>query len=248
MMNLKGKTAVVTGGSRGIGKAIALKLAEFGANIVVNYTSNAQSAEQTVEEIKKIGTDAIAVKANVANMNAVEELVKATEEKFEKIDILINNAGIERDKLLIKMTEEDWDKVMEVNLKGAFNCTKIIGRKMMRKRTGKIINISSVVGLTGNVGQANYAASKAGLIGFTKSVAKELASRGITVNAIAPGFIQTDMTDALSENVKEKMLASVPLGRPGVTDDVANLIGFLASDSANYITGQVINVDGGMVM
>lgn len=247
-MNLSGKTAIVTGGSRGIGRAIALKLAEEGANIVVNYTSNSSMADETVEEIKKMGREALAIKADVSNSDDVKNLVKEAEKNFSNIDILINNAGITRDTLLIRMKDEDWDKVMDVNLKGTFLCTKLVGKKMMKQRSGKIVNITSVVGIMGNAGQANYSASKAGVIGFTKSTAKELSSRGINVNAVAPGFIQTEMTDKLSEEVVENYTKNIPLGKLGKPEDVANVVAFLCSQEAAYLTGQVINVDGGMVM
>lgn len=247
-MNLLDKTAIITGGSRGIGKAIALKLAKKGANIVVNYTSNSSKAEEVVNEIKKMGREAMAVKADVSNPDDVKNLIKETEKKFSSIDILINNAGITRDTLLIRMKEDDWDKVMSVNLKGTFLCTKLVGKKMMKQRSGNIVNIASVVGIIGNAGQANYSASKAGIIGFTKSTAKELSSRGINVNAVAPGFIETEMTKKLSEEVVENYAKNIPLGKMGKPEDVANVVSFLCSEEASYITGQVINVDGGMVM
>ncbi|QXM05889.1 3-oxoacyl-[acyl-carrier-protein] reductase [Crassaminicella indica] len=247
-MNLAGKVAVVTGGSRGIGKAIALKLASLGANIVVNYTSNAAKAEEVVKEIKDMGKFAIALKADVSNAEEVQSFIKEVEEKFDTIDILVNNAGVTRDTLLMKMKEEDWDKVMNINLKGTYNCTKAVIRKMMKQKSGKIVNVASVVGITGNAGQANYAASKAGVIGFTKSIAKELGSRGINVNAVAPGFIETDMTDVLSDKVKEELIKQIPMKKLGKAEDVANVVAFLCSDQASYITGQVLNIDGGMAM
>lgn len=247
-MTLLGKTAVVTGGSRGIGRAIVLKLAEMGANIVVNYTSSPQKAEEVVALVKEMGREAIAIQANVSDSDAIQKMMQEVEEKFSTIDILINNAGITKDTLLMKMKDEDWDQVMDINLKGTFNCTKAVTRKMMKQRSGKIVNLASVVGVMGNAGQANYAASKAGIIGFTKSVAKELATRGINVNAVAPGFIQTEMTDILSDEVKEAMMANIPMKLLGTPEDVANVIAFLCSDDAKYITGQVLHVDGGMVM
>ncbi|RKD28054.1 3-oxoacyl-[acyl-carrier-protein] reductase [Caminicella sporogenes] len=247
-MNLSGKTAIVTGGSRGIGKAIALKLAEKGADIVVNYTSNFEKAQEVVEKIKSMGRKAIAIKADVSNPDDVANLVKEVSKNFESIDILVNNAGITRDGLLIRMKDEDWDKVININLKGTYLCTKLVGKKMMKQRSGKIINVASVVGIIGNAGQANYSASKAGVIGFTKSAAKELAARGITVNAVAPGFIETEMTDKLPADVIENYKKNIPIARFGKPEDVANVVAFLASEEANYITGQVINVDGGMVM
>ncbi|WIF96195.1 3-oxoacyl-[acyl-carrier-protein] reductase [Caminicella sporogenes] len=247
-MNLSGKTAIVTGGSRGIGKAIALKLAEKGADIVVNYTSNFEKAQEVVEKIKSMGRKAIAIKADVSNPDDVANLVKEVSKNFESIDILVNNAGITRDGLLIRMKDEDWDKVININLKGTYLCTKLVGKKMMKQRSGKIINVASVVGIIGNAGQANYSASKAGVIGFTKSAAKELAARGITVNAVAPGFIETEMTDKLPADVIENYKKNIPIARFGKPEDVANVVAFLASEKANYITGQVINVDGGMVM
>ncbi|MBB6217811.1 3-oxoacyl-[acyl-carrier protein] reductase [Anaerosolibacter carboniphilus] len=247
-MTLLGKTAVVTGGSRGIGRAIALKLAEMGANIVVNYTSAPQKAEEVVALVKEMGREAVAIQANVSDSEQIQKMMQEVEERFSTIDILINNAGITRDTLLMKMKDEDWDQVMEINLKGTFNCTKAVTRKMMKQRSGKIVNIASVVGVMGNVGQANYAASKAGIIGFTKSVAKELATRGINVNAVAPGFIQTEMTDVLTEEVKEVLMNNIPMKQLGTPEDVANVVAFLCSDAAKYITGQVLHVDGGMVM
>lgn len=247
-MELKGKTAIITGGARGIGKAIALKLASQGANIVVNYTSSPEKANEVVEEAKKIGVDALAVRANVAKFVEVETLINQALEKFNSIDILINNAGITKDTLLLRMDENDWDQVMEVNLKGTFNCTKLASRHMIKQRSGKIVNIASVIGIMGNAGQSNYAASKAGIIGFTKSIAKELAGRNINVNAVAPGYIATDMTDVLNDEVKNSILSSIPLKRVGTPEDIANVVSFLCSDNSKYITGQVINIDGGMVM
>ncbi len=243
---LENKIAVVTGGSRGIGREVVLTLAKQGADIVVNYTSNSTAADEVVELVTALGRKAIAVKADVSIAADVENLIKETEEKLGKIDILINNAGITRDGLLIRMKENDWDDVLDINLKGTFLTTKLIGKKMLKQRSGRIVNLTSVVGLMGNAGQANYAASKAGVIGFTKSVAKEFASRGITVNAVAPGFIKSDMTEKLSDEVKESYSKAIPLGRMGDAQDVANLVSFLVSDLSIYITGQTIQVDGGM--
>ena len=242
------KIALVTGGSRGIGREIALALAKEGNNIAISYGNNKDRAMEVVNEIKSFGVDAIAVKSDVSISEDVTNLVKSVEESLGTIDILVNNAGITKDNLLIRMTEEDWDKVMDVNLKGVFLCTKAVSRSMMKKRYGKIINITSVVGITGNAGQGNYAASKAGVIGFTKSMAKELASRGIRVNAVAPGFIQTDMTDVLKEEIKADMLKIIPLNTMGNPSDIANLVVFLASEKSDYITGQVIKIDGGMAI
>lgn len=247
-MQLKGKTAIVTGGSRGIGRAIALELAAKGANVAVNYTSNRESAEKVVAEIEAMGAAAMAVKADVSNSEEVENLVKEVLNRFDSIDILINNAGITRDNLLIRMTEKEFDEVLGTNLKGAFNCTKTVSKVMIKQKSGKIINVSSVVGIIGNAGQSNYAAAKAGLIGFTKSIAKELGKRGITVNAVAPGFIDTDMTSKLPERAKEEFIKNIPMLRPGKPVDVAKAVLFLASENSDYITGQVINIDGGMVM
>lgn len=245
---LKGKTAIITGASRGIGRAIAIKFAKLGANIVLNYRSDDKSMSEVIDEIKKIGSDVIAVKADISDFDESKNLIKKALDEFNSIDILVNNAGITSDNLIMRMKEKDFDKVLEVNLKGTFNCIRHVSPIMLKQRYGKIINISSIVGITGNTGQANYAAAKAGIIGLTKSVAKELASRGINVNALAPGFIKTDMTEKLSERVKETVLKSIPLKRFGDTSDVAEVAAFLVSDSASYITGQVINVDGGMVI
>nr|WP_246579305.1 3-oxoacyl-[acyl-carrier-protein] reductase [Alkaliphilus flagellatus] len=247
-MNLTGKTALVTGGSRGIGRSIALALANQGANVIINYTSNEESAAKVVEEIESFNVKALAVKANVSNAEEINDMMDKIEEMFDGIDILVNNAGITRDNLFIRMKEEDWDQVMDINLKGVFLCTKAVVRKMIKQKYGKIINLSSVVGVVGNPGQANYCASKAGVIGFTKSLAKEIAGKNITVNAIAPGFIETDMTKVLPENVKESMLEIIPMKKYGKPEDIANLVLFLSSDNASYITGQVIHVDGGMAM
>ena len=246
---LKGKVALITGGVRGIGKAISLCFAKAGADIVINYNSekSLEHANQIVEEIQGLGVKALAVKADVSQLEEAKNLVDTTINTFGKIDILVNNAGITKDMLLLRMTEEEFDQVLAVNLKGIFNCSKI-ATKAMLKTGGSIINMSSVVGLSGNVGQSNYAASKAGIIGFTKSVAKEFASRKIRVNAIAPGFIQTDMTDALSEQVKEATLKNIPMKRLGQVNEVAQVALFLASDLSSYVTGEVVRVDGGMAM
>ncbi|MGI6586705.1 MAG: 3-oxoacyl-[acyl-carrier-protein] reductase [Gracilibacteraceae bacterium] len=247
-MQLKGKTAVVTGGSRGIGRAIALELASKGANVAVNYTKNSAAADAVVEEIKAMGKLGIAVKADVSSISEVENLVIEVLNTFGSIDILVNNAGITRDNLIVRMTEKEFDDVIDTNLKGAFICTKAVSRVMIKQKSGKIINVSSVIGIVGNSGQSNYAAAKAGLIGFTKSMAKELAKRGINVNAVAPGFVQTDMTSSLPEKVKEEFIKSIPLMRIGKPEDIAKGVAFLASEYSDYITGQVINIDGGMVM
>ena len=245
---LSGKVAFVTGASRGIGRAIALRLAKDGAKVALNFSSNVSKAEEVKAQIEAAGGEAMLVQGDVAKFEVVTELIKRVVDVWGRLDILINNAGITRDNLLIKMTEDDFDRVISTNLKGVFNCTKAVTRLMMKQRGGRIVNMSSVVGLKGNISQANYAAAKAGIIGFTKSAARELASRGVTVNAVAPGFINTDMTAALSEKVKEVMMQEIPAGRMGTPEDVANAVAFLVSDEAAYITGQVLSVDGGMVM
>ncbi|SDP50551.1 3-oxoacyl-[acyl-carrier-protein] reductase [Selenomonas ruminantium] len=247
-MLLDGKVALVTGASRGIGRAIALKLAAEGAKVAINYAGNTAKAEEVKAEIEKNGGEAILVQADVADAAAVEAMVNATVEAFGQIDILVNNAGITRDGLMMRMKDEDFDAVINTNLKGVFYCTKLVSKLMMKKRSGRIINMASVVGLMGNAGQTNYAAAKAGVIGFSKSAAKELAARGITVNMVAPGFIDTDMTAAMTDKAREMTLTGIPLNRMGTPEDVANAVAFLVSDNASYITGQVINVDGGMVM
>lgn len=240
------KVALITGGSRGIGKEIAKKFAKNGYNLVINYVSNNTDLETLKEEFKNV--EVLFVKTDVTNYESCENMAKEAINKFGKIDVLVNNAGITKDSLLMRMKEEDFDKVINVNLKGTFNMTKTITPYMMKQRNGKIVNISSVVGVTGNAGQANYAASKAGIIGFTKSIARELASRNILANCVAPGFIKTDMTEVLSEAVKENIHNQIPLNKMGEAQEVANAVYFLASEENTYITGQVLNVDGGMVM
>ncbi len=245
-MQLKGKTALVTGSTRGLGKAIALKLAQMGANIVLNGSSDA--IFKTEEEFKSAGYNVIVSKCDVRNEEDVKQMVSSAVEAFGSIDILVNNAGITKDKPLAMMSVQDWDDVLDVNLKGAFLCIKYVSKVMIKKRAGKIVNIASVAGRYGNPGQTNYSASKAGLIGMTKTVAKELASRNINCNAVTPGLIQSDMTDVLPEEVKNNYLKNIPLGRFGTPEDVANVVAFLASEDSNYITGQVIDIDGGLVM
>lgn len=247
-MMLTDKIAVVTGASRGIGREIAVTLASQGAVVVVNYNGSAAKAEEVVKEIEEAGGKAEAVQCNVSEFDKAAELITYVVGKYGKLDILVNNAGITRDNLLMKMGEEDFDAVINTNLKGAFNCIKHVSRQMLKQRGGRIINISSVSGVIGNAGQANYCASKAGLIGLTKSVARELASRGITSNAVAPGFIATEMTDVLSDAVKAAATEQIPMKHFGTTKDIAGTVAFLASDAAGYITGQVISVDGGMAM
>ena len=247
-MQLEGKVALVTGASRGIGRAVAIRLAKSGAKIAVNYAGNQAAAEEVKQIIEQNGGEAILVQADISNAESVDAMVAAVMEAFGRIDILVNNAGITRDTLLMRMKEADWNAVIQTNLTGVFYVTKAVSKIMMKQRYGKIVNMSSVIGLMGNAGQANYAAAKAGVIGFTKSMAKELAARNITVNAIAPGFIATDMTAVLSDKVKEDLATKIPMGRLGEADDIASAVLFLVSDSANYITGQTLNVDGGMVM
>lgn len=245
---LNGKVAVVTGASRGIGRAVAIKFAEEGAVVVINYNGSKERAESVKNEIEAAGGKAAIRQCNVSDYSACEEMFKDIIAEFGSIDILVNNAGITKDGLLMKMTEADYDAVLDTNLKGTFNCIRFVARQMIKQRGGRIINMSSVSGVLGNAGQANYSASKAGVIGLTKSAARELAARGITVNAIAPGFINTEMTEVLSDKVKEGAVAQIPLGKFGETEDIANAAAFLASDQARYITGQVLHIDGGMAM
>lgn len=248
MGKLDGKTAVVTGASRGIGRAIALQLASEGANVVVNFSGSEQKAQQVVEEITGLGVKAIAVQANVSDSESVQNLMNAAIEQFGSIDILVNNAGITRDNLIMRMKEDEWDDVINTNLKGVFLCTKAVTRQMMKQRSGRIINITSIVGVMGNAGQANYVSAKAGVIGLTKTTARELASRNILVNAIAPGFITTEMTYELPEDIKKSMLAQIPLGTLGEPEHIAKAVVFLASEDSSYMTGQTLHIDGGMYM
>ncbi|MCM2979754.1 3-oxoacyl-[acyl-carrier-protein] reductase [Niallia circulans] len=247
-MKLAGKVAVVTGASRGIGKSIALELAKQGADVVVNYAGSVDRANEVVKEIEALGRKAMSIQCDVSDSDAVNAMMKEVLDAFGSLDILVNNAGITRDNLLMRMKDSEWDDVINTNLKGVFLCTKAVTRPMMKQRKGRIINITSIVGVTGNPGQANYVAAKAGVIGFTKTTAKELAQRNITVNAIAPGFITTDMTDKLTEEVKNGMLTQIPLGQFGKPEDIANAVVFLASDESSYITGQTLHIDGGMYM
>ena len=244
----EGKVALVTGAGKGIGKEIALELARGGAKCVINYASSATGAESVAEEIRAMGSEAMTYKCDVSDADAVQKMITDVMEQYGRIDILVNNAGITKDGLMLKMTEEDFMAVLDINLKGAFNCMKAVTKPMMKQRYGRIINITSIVGIIGNAGQVNYAASKAGLIGMTKSAARELASRNITVNAVAPGFIETDMTDVLPDSVKEQLLAQIPMKKLGQTGDIANAVCFLADEKASYITGQVLQVNGGMAM
>lgn len=245
---LSGKTALVTGASRGIGRSIALALAEAGANVAVNYAGSEAAATEVAEQIRAKGVEAITVQANVGRVDEADQLIKDVIGAWGKIDILVNNAGITRDNLIMRMKEEEFDQVIETNLKGVFNCLKAATRPMMKQRSGRIINISSVVGVLGNAGQANYVAAKAGVIGLTKSSARELASRGITVNCVAPGFIDTEMTQVLADDLRDNMLSGIPLARLGRPEEIADVVLFLASDASSYMTGQTLHVDGGMYM
>lgn len=246
-MLLKGKIALITGGARGIGRQIALRFAQEGAGVAV-CDVNEEAAANTASELAALGVHSMSVKTDVTNLASVEEMLNKILDKFKRIDILVNNAGITKDALLVRMSQDDWDAVLNVNLKGTFNCTRAVSKIMMKQRYGKIVNVASIIGIMGNIGQANYAASKAGIIALTKTTAKELASRNVLANAIAPGFIQTEMTAKLPEDIQKKMLEAIPLGKFGKPEDVANLCLFLACDLSNYITGQTIVLDGGMLM
>ncbi len=248
MSRLDNRVAIVTGGSRGIGRAVALELARRGASVVVNYHSNADAANEVVKAIQGGGGKALALQADVSNFEQAESLIKQTVEQMGTLDILVNNAGTTRDMLIMMMPEIDWDLVIQTNLKSAYNCSKAAVKAMMRKRYGRVVNMTSVAGIAGNAGQTNYSASKAGLIGFTKALAREVATRNITVNAVAPGFIPTDLTQEVPEEIKKASLGAIPLGRWGTAEEVAYAVAFLASDEAAYITGHVLSVDGGMVM
>lgn len=247
-LSLDGKTALVTGGSRGIGRSIALTLAELGADVAITFASSEEAANGVKDEIESKGRRAKALQANAVDFNKAEDVIAEITGDWDKLDILVNNAGITRDNLILRMKEEQWDQVIDTNLKSIFNYSKAVAKPMMRNRSGSIINISSVVGLSGNAGQSNYAASKAGIVGFTKSYAKELASRGIRANVVAPGYITTEMTDELDDKVLEAIKEDTPLGRPGDAEEVANTVAFLASELSSYITGETIRVDGGMAM
>jgi 3-oxoacyl-[acyl-carrier protein] reductase len=246
-MNLRDKVAIVTGASRGIGRAIALELARYGASVVVNYNTNAEAASEVVDAIQAQGGNAVAVQADVGDLSQASRLIKTTIDTHGRIDILVNNAGTTRDQVIMLMKEEDWDLVLRTNLKGVFNCCKAAARQMMRQRSGRIINISSVSGIAGQGGQTNYAASKAGIIGLTKSLAKELGPRNVTVNAVAPGFCVTDLTADLPEDLKQQAIETTPLRRMGQPEEIAHAVAFLASDLASFITGEVVTVDGGLV-
>ena len=246
MKRFENKIVLVTGAGRGIGASIAKRFASEGAEVIVNYSGNDEAAQKTVDEITVTGGQAQKYKCSVNDSESVKVMIDEIIKKFRRIDILVNNAGITKDGLMLRMTDEDFDRVIDVNLKGTFNCTKYVSKYMLKQKSGKIINISSVVGLSGNAGQVNYSASKAGIIGITKSAAKELSSRGITVNAVAPGYVDTDMTKVLSDNIRNEILKNIPLQRMGNVEDISNCVAFLASEDASYITGQVISVDGGM--
>lgn len=245
---LQDKVAIVTGASRGIGRAIALELADQGASVVVNYANNTEKAEEVAQQIEAMGRKALCLKADIRDEKQMKDLVKEVIQTFGGVDILVNNAGVTNDNLIMRMKEEAFDEVIATNLKGAFICTKAVARQMMKQKSGKIINVASIVGISGNAGQANYVAAKAGVIGLTKTTAQEFASRNILVNAVAPGFITTEMTDVLTDEQKESMLNMIPLNKLGKSEDVAKVVRFLASDDASYITGQTIHIDGGMVM